>query len=58
MRAARDPIRGGILAFEDILYEVADGRATITINRPDRLNAFRTQTIGELCEAFEAAADD
>ena len=44
--------------FEDVLYEVADGRATITINRPDRLNAFRRQTIRELAEAFEAAADD
>lgn len=46
------------MSFEDILYEVAGGRATITINRPDRLNAFRVQTIAELCEAFEAAADD
>ena len=45
-------------SFEDILYEVADGRATITINRPDRLNAFRAQTVRELAEAFEAAADD
>ena len=44
--------------FEDVLYEVADGRATITINRPDRLNAFRRQTVRELAEAFEAAADD
>jgi naphthoate synthase/2-ketocyclohexanecarboxyl-CoA hydrolase len=44
--------------FEDILYEVGDGRATITINRPDRLNAFRRQTVRELAEAFEAAADD
>jgi len=44
--------------FEDILYEVAGGRATITINRPDRLNAFRVQTIQELAGAFEAAADD
>jgi dihydroxynaphthoic acid synthetase len=46
------------MAFEDILYEVGGGRATITINRPERLNAFRSQTIAELCEAFEAAADD
>jgi naphthoate synthase/2-ketocyclohexanecarboxyl-CoA hydrolase len=49
---------GGTLSYEDILYEAGGGRATITLNRPDRLNAFRSQTIGELCEAFEAAADD
>jgi len=46
------------MSFEDILYEVGGGRATITINRPDRLNAFRGRTMIELCEAFEAAADD
>jgi naphthoate synthase/2-ketocyclohexanecarboxyl-CoA hydrolase len=46
------------VAYQDILYEVAGGRATITINRPERLNAFRGRTILELCEAFEAAADD
>ena len=45
-------------SFDDILYEVGAGRATITINRPERLNAFRVQTIRELAEAFEAAADD
>jgi dihydroxynaphthoic acid synthetase len=44
--------------FEDILYEVEGGRATVTINRPERLNAFRARTIRELAEAFEAAADD
>ena len=44
--------------FEDVLYEVDGGRATITINRPERLNAFRSQTISELAQAFEAAADD
>lgn len=49
---------GVAVTFEDILYEVGGGRATITINRPDRLNAFRVQTIRELAEAFEAAADD
>jgi len=46
------------VAYEDILYEVADGRATITINRPERLNAFRGQTMLELCDAFERSADD
>jgi naphthoate synthase/2-ketocyclohexanecarboxyl-CoA hydrolase len=49
---------GGHVAYEDILYEVEAARATITINRPDRLNAFRVQTVRELAEAFEAAADD
>lgn len=46
------------MAYEDIIYETGDGRATITINRPERLNAFRMKTIIELGEAFEAAADD
>ncbi len=50
--------RGPVPEFEDVLYEVGAGRATITINRPDRLNAFRRQTVRELAEAFEAAADD
>lgn len=45
-------------SFEDVLYETGGGRATITINRPDRLNAFRRQTVRELAEAFELAADD
>ena len=58
MPAPRSLPRSAVPSFEDILYEVAGGRATITINRPDRLNAFRSQTIRELAEAFEAAADD
>jgi enoyl-CoA hydratase/carnithine racemase len=45
--------------YEEIDYEVADGVLTITLDRPDRLNAF-TATMGrELIEAFDAAdADD
>jgi enoyl-CoA hydratase/carnithine racemase len=45
--------------FEELLYEVSDGVLTITLNRPDRLNAF-TGTMGrELIEAFDASdADD
>jgi enoyl-CoA hydratase/carnithine racemase len=45
--------------YEEIAYEVADGVLTITLNRPDRLNAF-TATMGrELIAAFDAAdADD
>ena len=40
--------------FEDILFEVdAQSRsAIITINRPERFNAFRGQTVDELVDAF------
>jgi enoyl-CoA hydratase/carnithine racemase len=47
------------MSFQEIRYEVADGVLTITLDRPDRLNAF-TPTMGrELIEAFDQAdADD
>jgi enoyl-CoA hydratase/carnithine racemase len=47
------------MRFEEIRYEVTDHVLTITLNRPDRLNAF-TPTMGrELIEAFDQAdADD
>src|SRR5437764_1171917 len=45
--------------FEQIRYDVADGIATITLNRPDRLNAFTNTMAEELIAAFDAAdADD
>ncbi len=44
--------------FIDIKYEVADGMAKITINRPEVRNAFRPQTIIELKYAFDLARDD
>lgn len=47
------------MSFKEIRYEVADHILTITLNRPERLNAF-TPTMGrELIEAFDRAdADD
>jgi naphthoate synthase len=44
--------------YGDILYEVGEGIARITINRPERRNAFRPQTLFELSDAFERARDD
>src|ERR1019366_1931821 len=44
--------------YEDIVDEVAEGIARITINRPERRNAFRPQTLFELSDAFERARDD
>ncbi|HWC81708.1 MAG TPA: enoyl-CoA hydratase-related protein [Pseudonocardiaceae bacterium] len=45
--------------FTDVTYEVDNGLAWITINRPDRYNAFRARTVDELVYAFKRAwADD
>jgi len=45
--------------FETLLYDVADGIATVTLNRPDRLNAVNATVIRELVDAFDRAdADD
>lgn len=46
------------MSYEDILYEAADGIAWITINRPERRNAFRAKTVSELIDAFRKAWDD
>jgi enoyl-CoA hydratase/carnithine racemase len=46
------------MSFEEIRYEIDDHVLTITLNRPDRLNAF-TPTMGtELIEAFDRADED
>jgi enoyl-CoA hydratase/carnithine racemase len=39
--------------FEQILYEKANGVATITLNRPDRMNAFTNTMIREWAQALE-----
>src|SRR5918999_3039498 len=44
--------------YEDIRYEIADGIAKITIDRPEVRNAFRPQTLIELSNAFERARED
>ncbi len=46
------------MEFETIGYEVAAGVLTITLNRPDRLNAFTEAMGAELIEAFERADRD
>jgi naphthoate synthase len=43
-------------AYTDITYQVEDGGvAVITINRPERMNAFRGRTVDELIHAFKTA---
>ena len=46
------------MQYTDILYEVKDGVATVTINRPDKYNAFRGQTCEELILALNRAGWD
>jgi 2-ketocyclohexanecarboxyl-CoA hydrolase len=41
--------------YEDIIYQAENGVATITINRPQKFNAFRGKTCEELISAFHRA---
>ena len=44
--------------YEDILYDVTNGVARVTINRPDRMNALRPNSYEELIDALDQAAWD
>ncbi len=44
--------------YTDILYEVKDQVAWITINRPRVLNCFREQTLDEMIDAFKSTRED
>ena len=47
------------MEYNEVKYEVADRILTITLNRPDKLNAFTPLTSEELVDAFTRAdADD
>jgi enoyl-CoA hydratase/carnithine racemase len=46
------------MAYETIKYEIAEQILTITLNRPDKLNAFNGVMQRELIEAFDAADKD
>ena len=43
---------------DDLLYEVSDGVATVTLNRPDRRNALDNELLAALVGAMETARDD
>ena len=45
-------------SYSDIRYETAEGIAKITINRPERRNAFRPETVKQLIDAFHRAHHD
>lgn len=46
------------MGYEAIQYDASEGIATITLNRPDRLNAWTRQMEGEVRDAMEKAGGD
>lgn len=46
------------MSYQDILYDVEDGILTITLNRPDRLNAFTITMKNEIVDALDRADND
>ncbi|MFP6836295.1 MAG: crotonase/enoyl-CoA hydratase family protein [Pseudomonadales bacterium] len=47
------------MTYNTILYDVEDGILTLTLNRPERLNAFNREMLAEMVDAFDRAdADD
>ena len=46
------------MAYSTILYEVEDNVLTLTLNRPDKLNAFTRDMMHELINAFDKADED
>ncbi len=47
------------MAYEQILTETKDGILTLTLNRPEKLNAFTATMMREMVDAFaKASADD
>jgi enoyl-CoA hydratase/carnithine racemase len=46
------------MTYEDVLYRVEDGIAVITLNRPDKLNAWRAEMDRDVRAAMKAASAD
>jgi 2-(1,2-epoxy-1,2-dihydrophenyl)acetyl-CoA isomerase len=46
------------MAYDTILFEVANGAGRLTLNRPDRLNSFTVQMHGEVAEALARVEQD
>ncbi|HET6205130.1 MAG TPA: enoyl-CoA hydratase-related protein [Planctomycetota bacterium] len=46
------------MGFENLLFEVSEGLARVTVNRPEKLNVLNDATVRELRGAFERVRDD
>ena len=47
-----------VAEYEQLLYDVSDGMATVTLNRPDQRNALSPQMLNELVDALIRVRDD
>ena len=59
-QALQPPVRWRLIgSYQDIRLELSDeGLARLSINRPEKRNAFRPRTVRELCDAFTLLRDD
>ncbi len=46
------------MGFEQIIYEVRDSICTVTLNRPEKLNALTSTMLAEMLQALEQADHD
>ena len=46
------------MTYDTLLFDIRDGLAVVTINRPDKLNALNDQVVAELALAAERIATD
>ena len=46
------------MSYNTLRYEVADNILTLTLNRPEQLNAFTVEMAHELIDAFNRASND
>ena len=46
------------MSYQTILYQISDRILTITLNRPEQMNAFTVEMANELEHAFYRASDD
>src|SRR5215468_9709255 len=60
IKPGNDETNGGnpLMAYETILYDVSEQILTITLNRPDKLNAFNATMQKEMIDAFDRADKD
>src|SRR3989442_13973741 len=57
-RIPHSRVRIVAMSYQTLLFDLRDGIAFITINRPDKLNALNDQVVHELADAAERVATD